>query len=124
MPLICRPSIRQLRRHVLVAVCAGSLAFATGAWAEIRSIELPLVMACPMSDPPIFEALLLQVNGVRSVEVSYEKMNATITFDDSEASAVDFGDALLAFFPEPDAGVDTMDSNPAEALSEDDMDGM
>ena len=83
----------------IVLTAFSTLAFAGTALAEIRTLEIPLAMTCPMSEPPLFKELLLGVKGTQTVEISYELQTAVVTYEDTEASPDDFLNALRDFLP-------------------------
>lgn len=78
--------MKLLRATVLLAVLASPAAFA-----ETKTVTLSVPgMNCDLC-PLTVKKAISKVPGVASVEASYEKKQATVTFDDSKASV----DALI-----------------------------
>jgi mercuric ion binding protein len=70
----------------LAALVALTATLATPAWAAIRTVTLSVpgmtCAACPIT----VKKALSKVDGVLKVEVSYEKLEAIVTFDDAKTS--------------------------------------
>ena len=70
----------------LVALVALSTTLATPAWAAIQTVTLSVpgmtCAACPIT----VKKALSKVDGVLKAEVSYEKLEAIVTFDDAKTS--------------------------------------
>ena len=68
-------------------LAAGSLiVIASTAWASPKTVSLSVpTMDCPVCPVTVKQALT-QVPGVTRVEVSFEKRQATVTFDDAKTN--------------------------------------
>ncbi|GAB4355378.1 MAG: mercury resistance system periplasmic binding protein MerP [Immundisolibacter sp.] len=70
----------------LVALIALSATLATPTWAAIQTVTLSVpgmtCAACPIT----VKKALSKVDGVLKAEVSYEKLEAIVTFDDAKTS--------------------------------------
>lgn len=68
----------------LVALIALSATLATPAWAAIMTVTLSVpgmtCAACPIT----VKKALTKVEGVQSADVSYEKLEVVVTFDDTK----------------------------------------
>jgi mercuric ion binding protein len=75
----------------LVSSLALALAFSASAWAATKTVTLSVpgmtCAACPIT----VKKALSKVDGVVKTEVSFEKKEATVTYDDAKTSV----DALL-----------------------------
>lgn len=71
----------------LVALIALSATLATPAWAAIKTVTLSVpgmtCAACPIT----VKKALSKVDGVQKAEVSFEKLEAVVTFDDAKTNA-------------------------------------
>jgi mercuric ion binding protein len=71
----------------LIAFVALASALITPAWAATQTVTLSVpgmtCAACPIT----VKKALTKVDGVQKVEVSYEKLAAVVTFDDSRTTA-------------------------------------
>ncbi|MDH1765586.1 mercury resistance system periplasmic binding protein MerP [Comamonas aquatica] len=71
----------------LVALVALAATLATPAWAAVQTVTLAVpgmtCAACPIT----VKKALTRVDGVQKVEVSYEKREAVVTFDDAKTNA-------------------------------------
>ncbi len=71
----------------LIAFVALASAFITPAWAATQTVTLSVpgmtCAACPIT----VKKALTKVDGVQKVEVSYEKLAAVVTFDDTRTTA-------------------------------------
>ncbi len=71
----------------LIALAALSSALITPAWAATQTVTLSVsgmtCAACPFT----VKKALTKVDGVQKVEVSYEKLAAVVTFDDTRTTA-------------------------------------
>jgi len=71
----------------LIAFVALSSALTTPAWAATQTVTLSVpgmtCAACPFT----VKKALTKVDGVQKVEVSYEKLAAVVTFDDTKTTA-------------------------------------
>ena len=70
-----------------ILLAAGSLiVIASTAWASPKTVSLSVpTMDCPVCPITVKQALT-QVPGVTRVEVSFEKRQATVTFDDAKTN--------------------------------------
>jgi mercuric ion binding protein len=71
----------------LIAIAALAAALVTPAWAATQTVTLSVpgmtCAACPIT----VKKALTKVDGVQKVEVSYEKLAAVVTFDDTRTTA-------------------------------------
>lgn len=71
----------------LIALVALASALITPAWAATQTVTLSVpgmtCAACPIT----VKKALTKVDGVQKVEVSYEKLAAVVTFDDTRTTA-------------------------------------
>lgn len=66
-----------------IAVCA---ALSSPVWADTRTVTLSVSgMTCPAC-PIAIKKVLSRVEGVEKAEVSYEKKEAVVTFDDAKTN--------------------------------------
>ena len=71
----------------LAALIALSATLATPVWAAIKTVTLSVpgmtCAACPIT----VKKALTKVDGVQKAEVSFEKLEAVVTFDDAKTNA-------------------------------------
>ena len=71
----------------LIAIAALASALTAPAWAATQTVTLSVpgmtCAACPIT----VKKALTKVDGVQKVEVSYEKLAAVVTFDDTRTTA-------------------------------------
>jgi len=71
----------------LIAIAALASALTAPAWAATQTVTLSVpgmtCAACPIT----VKKALTKVDGVKKVEVSYEKLAAVVTFDDTRTTA-------------------------------------
>jgi mercuric ion binding protein len=71
----------------LVAIVSGLMLASSPAWAAVQTVTLAVPgMTCPVY-PITVKKALQKVDGVTQVEVSYEKKEAVVTFDDAKTTA-------------------------------------
>lgn len=80
----------------LAAIFALGLAFTAPAWAAIRTVTLAVPGMTCASCPITVKRALNKVEGVTKIEVSYEKKEAVVTFDDAKASVKALTDATTS----------------------------
>ena len=72
---------------ILVALVALAATLATPAWAAVQTVTLSVpgmtCAACPIT----VKKALTKVDGVQKAEVSFEKLEAVVTFDDAKTNA-------------------------------------
>lgn len=68
----------------LVAFAALAIALTAPAWAATRSVTLSVPGMTCVTCPITVKKALSKVDGVQSAEVSYEKREAIVTFDDTK----------------------------------------
>lgn len=72
--------------HAVSAAIVSLAAFATPAWAAEQTVTLSVpTMNCPVC-PITVKNALTKVDGVTNTEVSFEKREATVTFDDTRTN--------------------------------------
>lgn len=70
----------------LVSIVSGLLLASMPVWADVQTVTLAVPgMTCPVC-PITVKKALQKVNGVTQVEVSYEKKEAVVTFDDAKTT--------------------------------------
>jgi len=74
-------------KKLLIAIAALASALTAPAWAATQTVTLSVpgmtCAACPIT----VKKALTKVDGVQKVEVSYEKLAAVVTFDDTRTTA-------------------------------------
>jgi periplasmic mercuric ion binding protein len=77
----------------LVTALTLALAFGASAWAATKTVTLSVPgMTCPAC-PITVKKALSKVDGVVTTEVSFEKKEATVTYDDAKTSVNTLMDA-------------------------------
>lgn len=72
--------------HAISAAVVSLAVFATPAWAAEQTVTLSVpTMDCPVC-PITVKKALTKVDGVTKTEVSFEKREAIVTFDDAKTS--------------------------------------
>jgi mercuric ion binding protein len=70
----------------LVAIVSGLVLASSPAWAAMQTVTLAVPgMTCPVC-PITVKKALQKVVGVTQIEVSYEKKEAVVTFDDAKTT--------------------------------------
>ena len=77
----------------LAAVFVLGFAFAAPTWAAIKTVSLAVPGMTCATCPITVKRALSKVEGVTKVEVSYEKMDAIVTFDDAKTAVKALTDA-------------------------------
>jgi len=82
------------------------LGLAGAAHAEVQVLKLNAKMACPTSDPALFEKVLNNEDGVLSATASYDAKMVVIRYDDAVTDEATLRDAIEAVGLElaPEAG--------------------
>ncbi len=70
----------------LLALVSVLFLLATPAWATMKSVTLAVPGMTCSTCPITIKQALTRVKGVTKVEVSYEKMQAVVTFDDTKTT--------------------------------------